>query len=452
VVQADADASAREEQTRPSEPASSAAAVTPDMDHSVPTHVRQIQITGNTITREDVVRREIQQPENAGYDPKMVEESVQRLQRTGYFSNVTASLSPVDGEPGVVDVNIQVAEKPEVTLRASLGYSSTDRVVGSASVSYLNVAGSGHDLNADVAVGQSFQSASISESSRGMVGSGIGHTTRLWYQAGEPLRYLSGSRFRTAGLGLGVRFDMPVDARNTVYIEPGFEHNRLSIDPLTPQAYQDYVTRFGRTSNTVTLAAGWIYDSRDSVSYPTSGLLAQGRVEYGFGLHYIKTVGSLRYYHPMSESSVLSLSLRGSAGTSFGSRDYPLQKLDYAGGAASVRGYVANSLGARDVKTGDPLGGQRTLTGSIQAGTEVARLGDRGRVVSFAFVDGGTVGGAPGSSLTHAAGAGGSRFSYGIGLGWQAPFGSLGASFALPFKRHDGDRYQPFQVNFTAAF
>jgi outer membrane protein insertion porin family len=130
-----------------------------------------------------------------------------------------------------------------------------------------------------------------------------------------------------------------------------------------------------------------------------------------------------------------------------------LQKLDYAGGPATVRGYVANSLGAHDVVTGDPLGGRRTLAGSIQASTEMVRLeGDRGRVLSFAFIDGGTVRGAPGGSATHAADPGGARFSYGIGVGWQAPFGSLGASFARPFKRREGDRYQPFQLSFTTAF
>lgn len=416
--------------------------------------VRRIQIEGNTVTRDNVVRREIRQAENAAYDPGKVEESVKRLRQTGYFSSVTASLVPVDAEPGLIDVKIEVVEKNELALSAGVGYSSAERLMASASMSYLNMGGSGHDLYADVAAGRTFQSASISESNRYFTESGIGRSTRLWYMAGQPLRFLSGSHFRSASVGLSQRFSIPVNDRNTAYVEPGVEHNLLSVDGLTPLSYQNYVNRYGRTSNAVTLAAGWVYDSRDSPSYPTRGLLAHGRLEYGFwNLRYIKGMGALRYYYPLTEASVLSFAMRASAGTGLGSRDFPLQKLDYAGGAASVRGYVANSLGARDVVTGDPLGGQRMLSGSIQAATEVTRLdGDRGRILSFAFIDGGTVRGAPGDSATHAPGAGSARFSYGIGLGWQAPFGSLGANFALPFKRHEGDRYQPFQVNFTTAF
>jgi outer membrane protein insertion porin family len=249
-----------------------------------------------------------------------------------------------------------------------------------------------------------------------------------------------------------VRFDIPVDLKNGAYVEPGIEHDRLSTDDLTPQAYQDYVQHYGRTSNAGTLIAGWTYDARDSASFTTQGLLAQGQVEYGAGLQYVKAAAALRYCHPLSEGTVLSLMLRGSAGWALGWRDYPIQKLDYAGGADSVRGYVENSLGTRDVRTGDPLGGQRILTGSVQATNVLSQLNDRSRIVSFAFVDGGNVWGAPGGNASHAVMTRGARFSYGLGLGWQALFGTLRASVARPVTRHEGDHYQLFQVNFEAEF
>jgi outer membrane protein insertion porin family len=432
--------------------ATGSVAVTFNVKRGPRARVRKVGITGNTVTREDVVRREILQPENDWYDPQRVEESVQRLLQTGYFANVVASSTPVDGNLTLVDINIQVIEKTGLKLQFGGGYSSAEHAVAHAGVSYPNVAGSGHDLSADLGFGQTFQRVNLSESNRWFTDSGIGRTTRLYHQAGEPLRYLSGSRFRTSGTGLGVRFDIPVNAENAAYIEPGIEHDRLSTDDLTPQAYQDYVQRFGRAANAATLITGWTYDSRDSAGFAMHGLLAQGQVEFGLGLQYVKTVVAFRYYYPLFKETVLSLALRGSAGAAVGWRDYPLQKLDYAGGTDSVRGYVANSLGARDVRTGDPLGGRRALTGSIQATNVVSQLSDHGRIVSFAFVDGGNVWGAPGSDATHTTTADGARFSYGIGLGWQIPFGTLGASVARPVTRHEGDRYQQFQVNFEAAF
>jgi outer membrane protein insertion porin family len=416
--------------------------------------VRKIIIAGNAETREEVVRRELLQAEGAPYDPRRIDASVERLHQTGYFGLVTASTEPVNGDPALVDVTIRVVEKPVIAVSAGVGYSSTERAMAQASIAYPNVGGTGHDLALDFGIGRTFRNVSLSESNRWFTDTGIGRTTRLWYQSSQPLWYLSGSRFRTSGAGLGLRFDIPVDDRNSAYVEPGYEHGWLDTDPLTPLSYQGYVGRWGRTFDAATLRAGWTYDTRDSASRPTRGLIAQGRVEYGLplGLHYLKVAGALRAYHPLGSSSVLSLTLRGSAGESLESRDYPLQKLDYAGGAETVRGYLANSIGPKDARTGDPLGGTRTLTGSLQATTEVAQLGDRGRVVSFVFLDGGLVAGSPGPRSTHARDSDGARFSYGLGLGWQAPFGTLGASLAQPVKRRDGDRRQPLQVNFETAF
>jgi outer membrane protein assembly factor BamA len=72
----------------------------------------------------------------------------------------------------------------------------------------------------------------------------------------------------------------------------------------------------------------------------------------------------------------------------------------------------------------------------------------RGRLVGLLFIDGGNVW----QGMNGGTGSGGARYSYGAGLGWQMPFGTLKFNLAAPIKRHRGDSYQPVQMQFNAGF
>ncbi|MDR2990896.1 MAG: BamA/TamA family outer membrane protein [Burkholderiaceae bacterium] len=344
-------------------------------------------------------------------------------------------------------------EQREINLRASVGYSSTDRAIAMASARYLNALGKGWDLAGDIAGGKTYRAARLSESDRWFTPGGVSRSTSLWYRSDLPFYYLNDSRFRISSTGLTERFDIPVTASDSFYLAPGIERDWLGVDALTPQAYLGYINRYGSSLNLATLRAGWTHDMRDSASLPTRGYIVQGDAEFGFGdATYIKAYASGSYYHPLWGSTVLSLSGLGGFGQGLGSRDYPIEKYFYAGGVGSVRGYAANSLGPRDLELGAnfPLGGRRLLVGSIEAVTPITAftLDIPGRLVWLLFVDGGNVW----DSDLNGTGAGSARFSYGTGLGWQIPYGTLKLSLGLPVKRHRGDDYQKFQVEFNAGF
>jgi outer membrane protein insertion porin family len=347
--------------------------------------------------------------------------------------------------------NLDLTEPREISLGASAGYSSADRVIAMLTGRYLNAFGKGRDLTADLAGGKTYRAVRLSESDRWFTQSGTSRSTSIWYHSDQPFYYLNQSGFRTSGIGLTERFDIPLTAANSVYVAPGVERDWLDLDGLAPQAYRDHVDRYGSGLNVATLRAGWTHDMRDSANLPTRGYLLQGDAELGLGnATYLKTYASARYYHPLWGKAVLSLSGLGGFGQGLGSKSYPIQKYLYAGGIGSVRGYAGNSLGSRDPGTGFPLGGRRLLAGSIEALMPLSpfRPDLPGRLVWLLFVDGGNVW----SNGLGGTGAGPARFSYGTGLGWQIPFGTLKLSYARPFKRYPGDQYQKFQVEFNAGF
>ncbi len=109
-------------------------------------YVRRINVTGNTRTRDEVIRRELRQMEGGWYDAERVTLSKTRLDRLGYFESTTTETPAVPGTADQVDVNVNVVEKPTGNLMAGAGYSSTEGLVLSASISQNNFLGSGNNV------------------------------------------------------------------------------------------------------------------------------------------------------------------------------------------------------------------------------------------------------------------------------------------------------------------
>ncbi len=113
-------------------------------------YVRKINISGNARTRDEVIRREMRQLESAWYDGARIDRSKVRIKRLGYFDDVNIETPPVPGTTDQADVEVTVTEKATGSLQAGVGYSSSDGLVLSASVSQQNIFGSGNALIAAI--------------------------------------------------------------------------------------------------------------------------------------------------------------------------------------------------------------------------------------------------------------------------------------------------------------
>src|SRR6266446_9166921 len=101
-------------------------------------YIRKINISGNSRTRDDVIRRELRQLEGAWYDSTRIDRSKVRITRLNFFEDVNIETPAVPGSPDQVDIDITVTEKPTGNLLAGVGYSTSEGVVLSGSVSQNN--------------------------------------------------------------------------------------------------------------------------------------------------------------------------------------------------------------------------------------------------------------------------------------------------------------------------
>ena len=88
-------------------------------------YVRRVNITGNTKTQDEVIRRELRQLEGDWLSTKNVARSKTRLDRLDFFSDVNVKTVRIPGTPDQVNLNYHVAEKPTGSLQAGLGFSDT---------------------------------------------------------------------------------------------------------------------------------------------------------------------------------------------------------------------------------------------------------------------------------------------------------------------------------------
>ncbi|MFM0523352.1 outer membrane protein assembly factor BamA [Paraburkholderia strydomiana] len=425
--------------------------LTLQVDPSRRVYVRHINVTGNTRTRDEVVRREMRQLESSWFDSNRLMLSKDRVNRLGYFTDVDVTTVPVEGSSDQVDVDVKVNEKPTGAITLGAGFSSTDKVVLSAGISQDNVFGSGTSVALNVNTAKTYRTLSLTQTDPYFTVDGIKRITDVYYRTSYPLYYYTDTSFRIVTVGADLKFGIPFSEADTVYFGLGLEQNRLRTDSSTPQSYKDYVAEFGNVVNNVPITAGWARDNRDSALVPSRGYFVQANSEIGTpagGTEYYKTDVQAQYYYSFSRGFILGMNLQGGYGNGFAGKAYPIFKNYYAGGIGSVRGYESGSLGPTDKTTGDPIGGSRMVVANVEMTFPLPGTGWDRTLRVFTFLDAGNVWGNEGNST----GANGLRYSYGAGLEWISPIGPLKLSRGFPVVKHATDKYQKFQFQIGTSF
>ena len=413
-------------------------------------YVRRVNIVGNARSQDAVIRRELRQLEGAWYSLDKIARSKERLQRTGYFSEVNVETPPVAGTADQVDVVVSVTEKNTGSLNFGIGYSQADSLTVSASVSQSNIFGSGNQLAFQVNSGSVNQIYSLTYINPYWTVDGVAAGIDI-FRRNVDTSSLSVSSYQTTSTGMGVNFAVPVTEYDTIRLGFTAENTELTLDPFSaPPRYLDFVNIFGESTDTFRVNMGYARDSRDSLTYPTRGWLTEVTLEVGM------PPGDLTYYRASLQQQFLwtparipwlTLLMNAELGYADGYDDKPLPffKNFYAGGVGSVRGFEAASLGPVDLN-GDVLGGNRRVIGNLELLFPMPGIKDKSVRLS-GFVDAGNVWGAEqevsGSDL---------RASAGVAMSWDSPVGPLKFSYAYPFKTKDIDRVERFQFQLGRIF
>ena len=407
-------------------------------------YVRRIDVSGNTKTRDEVVRRELRQLEGAFYDASKIQLSRRRIDRTQFFSEVGVETHPVEGSPDQVDVVYTVKEKPTGAVLFGVGFSSVEKIAISASLTQSNVFGTGKYLSLNVNSGSVNTVYSLSYVDPYYTVDGVSRGFDI-YKRETDASSLDVSPYATDAVGGGVKFGYPVSETIKVDIGLNLESTHLDVFPNSPFQYINFVRDFGNDYSYGAATAGWSRDTRDSLIRTTAGSFMRVSTEVSAGdLQYYRVGYQHQWFYPFTRD--LTLLLDGELGYANGYGDLPLPffKNYFAGGPGTVRGYRPFSLGPKD-SLGNALGGNRKVIGSAALLFPMPGANRDPSLRLAAFFDAGQV-------YNDRVELSDLRYSVGLALFWSSPLGPLRLSFAEPLNVQGGDRLQRLQFTFGTGF
>lgn len=416
-------------------------------------YVRRINIAGNTKTRDEVIRREIRQMEGGWYDADKVTNSKQRIDRLGFFTDVTVETPAVSGTSDQLDVNLSLTERPTGNLMLGIGTSSTDKIILSGAISQNNFMGSGNNVSVQVNSAKTYRTYVFSFTNPYFTEDGVSQGFDVYHRtvntASTSIAYYS-----SASTGGGLRFGFPIGEKESIGVGIGIDQTKITTYDASPQYYKDFVKENGNSNLAIPLTLSWASDGRDSFFFPTRGTYQKAAVEVavpGVDLSYYRASYQLQHYIPLNNRFALMLNGEYGQADTLTDTSLPFYKNFYAGGVGSVRGYKASSLGtSATVKSSSDgneyrIGGNRRVLGTAELLWSLPGM-DKSFRMGW-FFDGGQVY-AKEDKIELAE----LRFSTGISAAWISPIGPLKFSFGRPLNKQTGDKAEPFQFQMGTTF
>ncbi|MEI8324566.1 MAG: outer membrane protein assembly factor BamA [Betaproteobacteria bacterium] len=410
-------------------------------------YVRRVNIAGNNVTRDEVVRREFRQMESSWYDGEKIKASRDRVDRLGYFKEVNIETQEVPGSNDQVDLLLTVVEKPTGSISLGASFSSADRFGLQFGIKQENAFGSGDYVGLEVNTSKYNKVLSVQTTDPYFTPDGISRTLSTYYRASKPYADLGGN-YELATTGAGLSFGVPFNERDVVFFGAAVEQTKIIPGTNIPVAYLAYASEFGYTSSAVPLTVGWGRDDRDSATTPTKGSMQRLSGEWGIigDARYVRTSYQNQWFLPITKQITFGTNVEIGLGKGLNGRPYPVFKNFYSGGLGSVRGFEQGTLGPRDV-SGSVVGGPNKINLNAELSSPFPGAGNDKSLRGYAFLDAGNVFGES-EKLQFSE----LRSSAGVGVSWISPMGPLRLSYAKPIKKLAGDKIQALQFNIGTSF
>jgi len=375
----------------------------------------RINITGNSKTRDKVIRRELRVQEGDFYSGWGLRRSSENLHRLGYFEQVDMQTKKGSQDDTMI-LDIGVAEKPTGSFSFGAGYSNAEGAIGTITVQQDNLFGRGQKLVAGVTIGGKTQEFDIRFTEPWVMDKPISAQINLFSFEREYDDYTKDS------FGGGLTIGFPIyRADEFTRGWAGYLYEDSDVTDVSPFASTIIKESEGR-SVTSAVTLGIRRDSTDRAWNPTRGSVNSLSVEYAGGIlggdnYFTKYLGRSAWYFPLFWETVFLVQGRAGWVDGRSGGELPVYERFYLGGINTVRGFDYADLSPIDPDTFERVGGEYMVNFNVEYRFPLIK--DQG-VTGLVFVDGGNVY-AEDPDLIERDFA----FTAGVGLRWYSPIGPL---------------------------
>ncbi len=398
--------------------------------------IGKIDISGNTKTRDKVIRREIRVDEGDYFSSSALKRSYERLNNLNFFETVDIAPKPKASEK-IVDLDVKVKEKSTGSLNIGGGYSSVDKVIGMVELSQANLFGNGQLLKVKGELGTRMNDAELTFADPWFMDKPVSFAATIYKNKREY------PDFTRNAVGLQLTFGKSFWEYWSAAISYNLE--QVKVSDVASTASLIVQEQLGKKI-TSAISPSIRRDTRDYYLDPSRGSLNALYTTFaGFGGDnaFIRAVAESGWYFPIFESTTIHL--KGQVGWIEGifGKVVPLYENFYVGGINTIRGLGWGIAGPKDPATGEAIGGTRELV--LNAEYIFPIIKDL-KVKGVVFTDAGR---AWGSSETLGSDL---RYTAGTGVRWMSPFGPIRIEWGYNLAKKAGESSSKIEFSFGSSF
>ncbi len=400
--------------------------------------IERINIFGNNITLESVIRNQIEIDEGDPFNQILYAKSLNNIKALNFFEKVDGTI--LDGSKfNTKIININIIEKATGEIFAGVG-TGTDGSSFSFGVKENNYLGRGVKVDSNLNVTDERIKGKILVSNPNYKNSDKRIDFSLDATSIDRLAS-SGYKSNVTGFTIGTQFEYLDDFRLGISTKNNMESIDVDSSASAKQKKQDgnYFDSF--------IGLDFIYDKRNQKYQTTSGFLSDYNVKIPIlsDTNTLTNVYSYKIFKELYENNISSLSFLFKGASSLSGDDIKLSERLFIPGR-KLRGFETGKIGPKDGS--DFIGGNYVST--INATTSLPRILENVQNVDLVmFADAANIWGVDYDSSLDKSGI---RSSVGIGLDWLTPVGPLTFSLATPITKEPTDIEETFRFNIGTSF
>ncbi|MFN2257074.1 MAG: outer membrane protein assembly factor BamA [Desulfuromonadaceae bacterium] len=312
------------------------------IEQGIQVEIGRINISGNTKTRDKVIRREMTLVEGDLFSSGRLESSKKRVNNLGFFSEVNVDSIPREDDESTMDVDVDVKEQPTGNFSIGFGYSSTDGFIGQGSVSQDNFLGKALQLNLSGSLGGDYTNYRIGLLNPYFMDKNLAlgfdayRTDREW------------DEYTVESTGGNLKLGLPLSYENRLFFVYKLEQQEIyDVNPWSSRYIRDQ-------EGESTISSLYASISRNTTDFrpdPSRGYMSELSVEFaGIGgtEKFVKTSVDHRHFFPIKWGIVFSPHAQIGYVTDYGDEGIPLDERFFLGGINTIRGFETREVGPRE--------------------------------------------------------------------------------------------------------
>ena len=396
--------------------------------------IGRIEISGNTKTRDKVIRREIRLAEGETFDSSKLRRSYERINNLGFFDSVEMVPKPKYEEKSV-DLDVKVKERPTGFLSVGGGYSSVDKFIGTVDLTQGNLFGRGQYVKVKAELGGKSSFYELSFKDQYFLDTSYAFSVGIYKSSREYIEYDKKATGFYLGLGKSLAEYWRADVT--------YNFERATIENIDDDASVIVKDQEG-TNTTSSITSTLVRDSRDNYLDPSRGSRNSVTATFaglGGSNKFIKGVLDSAWYYPLGQTTFMVRGRFGYANGIFGKK-LPLYENFYVGGLYTVRGLGFGDAGPKDPNTGDAIGGNTELVFNTEY---IFPVFPEMRLKGVIFFD-------AGNAYEDFNEFGSLRYTSGLGIRWISPMGPIRIEWGYNINKKEDESSSKFEFAFGTFF